>query len=278
MTKITIGMPVYNGGELFHRSVDCLLRQTERDFLVLIFDNCSDDGTGEYADEIALKDARFMVHHQPENVGAKENFKMALAAAETEYFLWRAADDTSSDNYLELLLGALESNPEMGLAVPTMVTIEPDGERVFRPYPRLAGKTGWARRKAMVWRSPSSWFYGMYRTNEVKVAYHAVLNGFPWIWALDYLLLFQFGISDRMILVKEALFEQTHGHGSAAYIPATRAEQIAMLRTFYSFCRDFAEAHEPCRSVFFKLRRSFFLFMFAQRRTFRLDKIFLRRH
>ena len=54
---ISIGMPVFNGGEALRRALDCLLAQTDPDFELIISDNCSTDGltekiTNEYAKPI----------------------------------------------------------------------------------------------------------------------------------------------------------------------------------------------------------------------------------
>lgn len=76
-----------------------------------------------------------------------------------------------------------------------------------------------------------------------------------------------------MVLVKEALFEQTHSHGSAVYISVTCAEQIAKLRTFYGFFQDFAEEYDPGGSVFFKLRRNFFSIHVCTTQNFQAGKI-----
>ena len=45
MTKVTIGMPVYNGGALLKAALDSLLAQTHRDFVLIISDNGSVDDT-----------------------------------------------------------------------------------------------------------------------------------------------------------------------------------------------------------------------------------------
>ena len=45
MTRLTIGMPVYNGAATIRQALDSLLLQTARDFVLVISDNCSTDDT-----------------------------------------------------------------------------------------------------------------------------------------------------------------------------------------------------------------------------------------
>ena len=47
--RVTIGMPVFNGGRHLARSLDSLLSQTFTDFELLIADNASTDRTGVFS-------------------------------------------------------------------------------------------------------------------------------------------------------------------------------------------------------------------------------------
>ena len=117
MAQVTIGLPVYNGAEYLEKCVSCIRDQTYRDIEVLIFDNCSEDATGEIALRYCAEDTRFRYHRQPENKGAVRNFLEVLEAAQSPFFMWRAADDISDLNYVEVLLGLLLSHPDRDLAV-----------------------------------------------------------------------------------------------------------------------------------------------------------------
>ena len=72
-------------------------------------------------------DPRFRYFRQPENKGALANFLNVFEAANTPYFLWRAADDTSDLNYIETLLALLQRHPERDMAVANIVGSLPDG-------------------------------------------------------------------------------------------------------------------------------------------------------
>ena len=55
---VCIGMPVYNGARYLEEAVRSLLSQTERDFLILLSDNCSTDQTPEICARLTAEDPR----------------------------------------------------------------------------------------------------------------------------------------------------------------------------------------------------------------------------
>ena len=112
------------------RSLACLRNQTFRDIEVLIYDNCSEDATGEIAQRFCAEDPRFRYFRQPENKGPKRNFLEVLQAARSPFFMWRAADDTSDLNYIQVLLDLLLAHPDRDLAAPRVVYVFPDGRVV----------------------------------------------------------------------------------------------------------------------------------------------------
>jgi glycosyltransferase involved in cell wall biosynthesis len=113
--KVSIGMPVYNGNPFIREALDSLLSQTFTDFELIISDNASTDATEAICREYASKDARIRYVRQPENRGASLNFKFVLDEAVGEYFMWAAADDVWSTQFVELTSAVLDSQSEVGL-------------------------------------------------------------------------------------------------------------------------------------------------------------------
>lgn len=109
---IAIGLPVYNGGKTLRRVLDSLLEQTCPDFQLLISDNASTDDTSEICKQYAERDARIRYVRQPKNIGADRNFRYVFDHTNSEYFMWSAADDVRSPDFLELNLKFLQKNPD----------------------------------------------------------------------------------------------------------------------------------------------------------------------
>ena len=108
--KVSVGMPVYNGAKYIREALDSLLSQTYADFELIISDNASTDGTQQICEEYACKDSRIRYVRQLNNLGALNNFQFVLNEAVGEYFMWAAADDIWSFNWIESLLQLSSKN------------------------------------------------------------------------------------------------------------------------------------------------------------------------
>lgn len=108
--RISIGIPVYNGEASLEQALRSINSQSFSDYEVIISDNASTDNTAQICLEMAALNPRIKYFRQENNIGASANFKFVLDKAVGEYFHWLAADDTRSDNFLELNINFLEEN------------------------------------------------------------------------------------------------------------------------------------------------------------------------
>ncbi len=191
MVPITIGVPVYNGADMLDESLACLARQTFRDFEVLIFDNASTDATGAIARSWVERDSRFRYFRNATNIGAVLNFSAPLEAATSPWFLWRADDDLSGDNYLECLYKAATASPGCRLAAAEVVSHDLDGGRrkVASP-PRLTDPASLSSRLRMLLGVHPSWFYGLWETETIQKINADLIAHYPFAYASDHLALY----------------------------------------------------------------------------------------
>ncbi len=205
MAQVTVGVPVYNGADFLEKSLACLRDQTYRDIEVLIFDNCSEDATGEIAQRFCAADPRFRYFRQPENKGAMRNFVEVLEAAQTPFFMWRAADDTSDINYIEVLLGLLLAHPERDAAVARIVAALPNGQvKRVHQVPPLIEKGGAVGRVAQLFYSHPAWYYGLFRREVIEARWREVVSAYPYVWGADVVTLFSLEF-DRKIMAQTLL-------------------------------------------------------------------------
>ena len=207
---ITIGVPVYNGAAFLTDALENLRLQSFRAFRVLIFDNASSDGTADIAARFVKDDGRFAYHRNDQNIGAVPNFHAVLEAAQSPYFLWRAADDLSDLNYLEALHRLLASRPEKDLAVGRVVSTF-DGATV-REYrlPAVRGDGSLGDQHRLMFKSHPSWIYGLFRTERLKPIVARVVDHYredPRSW--DNLTLLPFMLEGKIVATDETAFEQT---------------------------------------------------------------------
>ncbi len=99
---ISIIIPAYNVEQWLRRSVNTLLAQTLFNFELILVDDGSTDGTGAICDEMASRDFRIHVIHQP-NAGAALARNHGMAEAKGEYLYFMDADDWCEPEMLKSL-------------------------------------------------------------------------------------------------------------------------------------------------------------------------------
>ena len=109
---VSIGMPVYNGEKSIREALDSLLAQTFTDFELIISDNASTDATESICREYAARDSRINYVRQKENIGGCANFQFVLDKAHGRYFMWAAADDVRSTDFIKKNYYFLEKNSD----------------------------------------------------------------------------------------------------------------------------------------------------------------------
>lgn len=110
--KISVGMPVHNGGNLLEESIKSVLDQTFTDFEFHIADNCSSDGTEDLCRQYAKLDGRIVYHRHPQNIGAAKNFNFLVGVANAPYFRWSNADDLLHPSLHAECFAVLSQAPE----------------------------------------------------------------------------------------------------------------------------------------------------------------------
>lgn len=170
--RVTVGVPVFNGGEMLREALDGLLAQSFTDFEIVISDNASTDATPATCREFAARDARIRVLRQPTNVGPFPNFLATLDAARGEYFCWAAHDDLRAADFLALLVAALDAHPNAGLAACQAEELDVLGlpmRLLVERGPRTTVGLARAERLLQVVRhSPPALMYGLFRTEVLR--------------------------------------------------------------------------------------------------------------
>jgi glycosyltransferase involved in cell wall biosynthesis len=89
---VTVTMPVYNGERTIQLAINSLLNQTYKNWLCVIVNDCSTDGTAAILSKYE-NDTRFKIIHLPVNKGRGNARQVALENAEGDYICYLDADD-----------------------------------------------------------------------------------------------------------------------------------------------------------------------------------------
>lgn len=126
LPKVFVGMPVYNGERFIEQAIASIRAQTLRDFVLLIADNASQDGTEAICRGHAADDSRIRYVRHPQNIGAPGNWNYVLDHAQGTYFKWATANDTIAPEMLAKCAAALDARPDAVLAQGRTVLVDED--------------------------------------------------------------------------------------------------------------------------------------------------------
>jgi glycosyltransferase involved in cell wall biosynthesis len=273
---------VYNEAARLTGCLEGLRAQTFADFEVLIFDNASEDATGEIAQAFCARDSRFHYVRQATNRGQAANHHDVMLAATSPYFVWRAADDSSDLNYLEVLYGLLEANPSKALAVGRDHGMFRNEIIRTTPAPKLANDGGLGDVLRLMFRSPPSWIYGLYRREALAGAVGRIgpdysSNG----WAHDFLIMLPFFMDAAVVGTEATTFEVSlrprRAEPGQPRPPRTQpdlAKMLAIRRQFLTIAQTFVDeriAPGPGRALWAGL-----LWRYADRRVYKTKHILRR--
>jgi glycosyltransferase involved in cell wall biosynthesis len=123
--KITIILPVYNGGNYLIASVNSVLEQSLTNFELLIIDDCSTDGSWEYLNNII--DPRIKLFKNETNKGLFYNLNYLITQSNTELIKLWAQDDIMLSDCLQTFFAFFEIHPEVGFAYSQRIMIDENG-------------------------------------------------------------------------------------------------------------------------------------------------------
>lgn len=82
---VSVIVPVYNIGNYLPRCLDCIEMQTYKNLEIILVDDSSTDGSGEFFDEFCKRNERFCVIHHEKSTGVSGPRNTGLKAAKCEY-------------------------------------------------------------------------------------------------------------------------------------------------------------------------------------------------
>ena len=201
---VSIGLPVRNGARYLGEAVDSLLKQSYKDFELIISDNASTDQTEEICRDYAAKDPRVRYYRSSQDVGLANNYNYLFMRARGEYFKWAAADDVHEPDYLARCLDVLEHDPAVVLAYAKARFIDENGGPIDKTDPGFDLQSDMALERFRYVIYATSWvnaIFGLIRTKSL--ANTRLLPRYP---GGDYPLLGELALAGKFVEVPDTLF------------------------------------------------------------------------
>ena len=113
---ISVIVPAYNVEKFIGKCIDSILRQSFKDFEVLLIDDGAKDSTPEICDACAKKDSRIKVYHK-ENGGLSDARNYGIDRMQGKYVTFIDSDDYVDSGYFEYLYGLITQEEDIQIAM-----------------------------------------------------------------------------------------------------------------------------------------------------------------
>lgn len=138
--KITAIIPNFNHASVIQNCLKALMKQTEKNFQVLILDDASTDNSVEVITNFIQNDSRFYLVEKKKNSGVVDTLNEGIRLTKSPFIYLGAADDVISPLLFEKLLKPLVQHEDLGFAVCEVALIDDNkaSSIQIRPFVRPA--------------------------------------------------------------------------------------------------------------------------------------------
>jgi glycosyltransferase involved in cell wall biosynthesis len=235
MPAVTIGLPVFNGGDHLDETLGSLSRQTFGDYEIIVSDNASTDITQEIVEKWARTNSRVRYFRQDKNIGPIENLRWIVKEAQSPWFMAASHDDRWSIDFVKLLYEAATASPGIVSAAPKVITSMLTDHRSVSQRDYLSPKEGLTpvtRTKFTLRTAHVGFFYGLHKTPIFSEALDSVKR-FNHTWGYDYLAICHIALNGQITGNNNAIYYQRIKPLNSAFRrPETTQERYVHYRDF----------------------------------------------
>lgn len=179
---VTIAIPIYNPGSYLRDSIQSVINQTNKDWILYLINDGSTDESLCVMQEYAQKDHRIKNIDDGQNKGLIARLNQSVQLCETKYYARMDADDIMCINRIEEQVAFLESHPDVDVCGTSIMTIDDNNNIVGSGFyegkvsgfvhPTVMGKTEWFKRNPYAdWAERCEDFELWTRTRDSSVFY-----------------------------------------------------------------------------------------------------------
>lgn len=112
---ISVLIPAYNAEKYIGGAIESILKQTYKEFELIILDDASTDRTWEIIQDYVKQDRRILAYKNKKNMYIAASRNILVKFAKGKYIAWQDADDLSMPERLEHQLVYMEKHEEVGI-------------------------------------------------------------------------------------------------------------------------------------------------------------------
>lgn len=133
--KVSIIVPNYNYCRFLHKRMESIFEQSYDNYEVILLDDCSSDGSGEYLRELSTQPKVKKCIINESNTGSPFlQWERGLQEADGEYVWIAESDDWCLPNFLEILVDALNANEKTSFAMVGSIMVDENDREIKGNY------------------------------------------------------------------------------------------------------------------------------------------------
>ena len=129
---VSVIMAAYNAEKYVEQSIVSLQNQTYDNIEIIVCDDYSTDSTFDIISKLAKSDPRIKAIRNTENLRAAATRNNCLSLAGGKYVAIQDSDDLSRSDRIELLVKAIEENPEYDFVSSDEALFDEDPDKPYR--------------------------------------------------------------------------------------------------------------------------------------------------
>lgn len=254
--RFSIILPVRNGWPYIKTAVNSVLRQTYKNFELLILDNDSSDGTWEWCE--GINDTRVKLFGSNEALNIEDSWSRILDIEKSEYMTMFAHDDILRPDFLCRINELIEKFPTANLYQTNGELVDYAGQ-VIRPCPEIneiETATDYLMARFSGTRDVFGTGYVMRSADYVTVGGIPKFNGLSFADDALWLMLLKDGV--KVCSDTRAVQVRVHADSESATKPSNWRGFLSALRQFSEFLNEYSQSEMPNSELLDTGRKNFF--------------------
>ena len=135
MPKVSVIVPNYNYRRFLTKRIDSILAQTYQDIEIILLDDCSTDGSQELLKQYSKYPTFVKYLVNAKNSGSPfAQWERGMAFARGEYLWIAESDDYCKNNFLEVMVNALNDHPTASFAASGSLLVDENDRILSKDY------------------------------------------------------------------------------------------------------------------------------------------------
>lgn len=203
---VTVGLPVYSGGELLAGAIAAVLDQDFEDLELIVYDVGADPVTREVCGRFSDVRLRHVVTGARQDFLGLNSIVNSMESSQSPYFMWASYDDRHDARFVSRCVDVLERREDVALVYGRTRLLDAEGRDAGLAQDGVDGDHGDAavRYRHLIWRlSLCNAWYGLFRRSALRQTRSLGMN---LLRGHDTLFLAEMALLGRIVQLDNVLF------------------------------------------------------------------------